>query len=145
MKYSILFLIVMSSLFATAQNNLQFNQVVRVKNTGTSASNTAYYTMGNITVPTGSVYKIEAASVYLSLGTGAGAVSGNSAMQLLVDGEEVYSSVPSSSGSFFGSIYLLPMWLGPGTYSIALDFGTTTGTGLTFTTVLDGLQFNVVQ
>ena len=134
------------SFWSVAQGNLQFSQVVRIKNTGTSALNTAYYALGSFTVPTGSVYKIESASVTLTSGTGISTISESSDLELLVDGQEVYFTAPEDgSYTFTDNKFLLPMWLGPGTYNIVLDFSATTGTGLNFNTVLSGLQFNVVQ
>ncbi len=134
------------SFLGMAQSNLQFSQVIRIKNTGASATNTSTYSVGSITVPTGSVYKIESASVVLTIGSGATATIGSGSLQLLVDGQEVYFTDPTGSNyTFAESKFLLPMWLGPGTYSIVLGFSAATGTGLNYTTVLSGLQFNVVQ
>ena len=132
------------SFFSIAQGNLQFSQVVRSKTTGTTVNGTTNYA-STITVPSGTVWKIESASVLIGSGTGSSAIYSAGNATLTVDGQIVYVLFYTDENYIYlDNKYLLPLWLGPGTYSVNLYTGNL-GAGSTYNTVLSGLQFNVVQ
>jgi hypothetical protein len=117
--------------FTMAQGNLQFNQVIHVKNTG-SAYAPGAATVTSITVPTGKVWKIESAS----------ATDGD---ELSIDGQLVYGLPYMQGTNSYLSMHInMPVWLGPGTYSVTLYNDQAINAQAAYTTVISGIEFNVV-
>lgn len=119
--------------FVKAQNNLQFNQVIRLGYTGTVASNAAPVSAGTLTVPAGKVWKIESGS---AIDTKLFTVQ----LSLTVDSQLVYSG--HSAGSSMPFQLTQPIWLGPGTYNVAVAL--ITGFNYNFVAKISALEFNVV-
>jgi hypothetical protein len=113
---------------SNAQGNLQFNQVVRVKNT---VSATTFVNTYTITVPAGVVWKLESASAII-----AGATNYSiSTFVMFIDNQPVYTGGSSLSNAF-------PVWLAPGTYNVVLY--QESATTYTVSCVINGLEFKVV-
>ena len=144
MKKVILFTAFLAISFLTiAQGNLQFSQVVRSKATGTTVAGTYNYS-STITVPAGAVWKIESASVITGSGSGTTALYTPTDATLVVDGQVVYSLIYTDNQYIYlDNKTLSPVWLNAGTYTVNLYMNL--GAGSTYTSVLSGLQFNVVQ
>ncbi len=109
-----------------AQGTLQFNQVIRVKNTSVSSGNVT-----TITVPAGKVWKIESGT-------------GPDGYELSIDGQLVYASTAENfavNQYFYIKTIPLPIWLPAGSYAVTVS----NSLNGNYTTVLSGIEFNVLQ
>jgi hypothetical protein len=103
-----LFLVLCSLVYS--QGNLQFNQVKRFSNQSVNIATQAWISVGSITVPAGTVWKIESSSVTFS-GT-------NCAFMLAVDGQTIFTGLNTNGGYTMNSI--APIWLPEGTYPVTV-------------------------
>jgi hypothetical protein len=125
-KYLFMLSFLLLAVLIHAQGNMQFNQVIRIKNTG-SISLPASINVATITVPANKVWKIESASAQLYL-------------NITIDGQLAFYGNANQDAMINPS---LPIWLSSGTYQVLL-FGTASAGTIAYTTVISGLEFNIV-
>jgi hypothetical protein len=113
--------------FGNAQGNLQFNQVVRLKNT---VNTTTFVSTYAFTVPAGVVWKIESASAVVPASNYAA-----TAFVMYIDNQPVYTGTNSLANAF-------PVWLSSGTYTVVL-YQENSNT-YAVSCVINGLEFKVV-
>ncbi len=119
-----------------AQGNLQFNRVVNLKYS-VACNNSSNTTVGNITVPTDKVWKIESASI--------SALSGwyrsIDLLNLYLDGHMLVQGGGnlSTSSPTYSSC---PVWLSSGTYPVIV--ANYTGSSYTTVSSLSIIEFNVI-
>lgn len=107
-----------------AQGNLQFSQVVRYKYSTSATGQGSVGVTSTFTVPANTVWKIE--SVY---------GGGNN---VFLDGQLVTTTTTNSGIAGF------PLWLGAGTYQIAINNGNQNLGTYSYSAIVSGLQFNIV-
>ena len=137
MKKSILLLLTISSFFlASAQGNLQFNNVLTMSFEAVSNVDDTK----TLTVPDGQVLKITSAHASHSTNSNYGneqvlrfKEATSCCHTSLTGGFESYGSMSSNN---------FPVWLKAGTYSFKLENQQNNGTG---TAILTGVYFNIVQ
>ena len=119
------------SLNLSAQGNLQFNQVVSSDFSGSYINR---FTAGSITVPPDKVWKVEHAGFMNYFNSPPVPANGN-LDHVAIGNHLVY--VPTGTGSAD-----LPLWLGPGTYSVTGYLNT--GSSQPCQISISVIEFNVV-
>jgi hypothetical protein len=120
-----------TSLFA--QNNLQFNQIKRIKFSGTIAP-PIQSTAGTITVPVNKVWKIESGSFNRN-------GSWLTFSSILFVDDQVLQSTTNSNTNILYHLSNSPIWLPPGTYNI--DYNSE-GFGDPYVISISAIEYNVV-
>lgn len=145
MKNILLILAIAFSSASFGQGNLQFNQVLGIDMTGTSAAGGHIVVQtSTITVPAGKVWKIESANCRIAY-TNSAILYGSSANNRLimtVDNVAVCHVAPANSSE--SGLTELPMWLPAGTYNIELVAYISSAFAHTFYGKATVIEFNVV-
>ena len=126
------------SLSASAQGNLQFNQVVNLNYTHTIPSGYSNSTVTTITVPVGKIWKIEYSS--LSLNNASYRFTGVMAQSLSIDNFVLIAQ--NGSGNFErqkGGV----LWLNEGDHNLLIT-QETSNTNDSFDIGISAIEFNIV-
>ncbi|MDB4678442.1 hypothetical protein OAE93_01800 [bacterium] len=125
MKHLFTFLLVAISAACFAQGNLQFNQIVQSDFSGTTNIT------GTIVVPVNRVWKVEHAGGLLNFTLPS--VPGGTSDFISIGNFTVWISADRGSAD-------LPLWLGPGSYTVNGRFNSSTPASLS----ISAIEFNVV-
>lgn len=130
-------MIILLAFSASAQGNLQFNQVIYVRMSYVLPNSNSFQTsQQTITVPPGKVWKIESAS-----GSAQGSTNYVSpTTTILLDGVNL-TFYNGSSGTYWETDF--PIWLPEGTYTLAM-VSSTSAVNTTITGRLSAIEFNIV-
>ena len=132
-------------LFSYAQGDLQFNQVIRVTNSGsyTLTGSNGNFVITTVTVPANKVWKVESGSIAAINSTTSRWYQAINE-SLYIDKQLLYSTGSNVNKSDFNSP---PVWLASGTYQIIASIsviGGSTPETRQIIVALSGIEFNVI-
>ena len=125
------------------QGNLQFDHVLYIRPTLSNFGGQSTPEVSTtLTIPTGKVWKLETAWVNRSTSVSTGKVTEGT---MYIDGVSIFDRVTSGATSMVASNTSLPMWLGPGTYTLTLKGECTScPSSYIYTGLVTGIEFNVI-
>jgi hypothetical protein len=126
-----------------AQGNLQFNQVKYYELSVTQTVSGPYAeTQQSITVPAGKVWKIESAfaGYYVPSNNSTGLFGGG---RMFLDNRPIFDDYLGSGAAAVTSP-LMPIWLPPGTYTLAIKSPTSSSSTTQYLGSVSIIEFNVI-